>query len=113
MMIIVAVPVLLILIYRSERLQAKFRHHYEKAEKALVLLESRNPSIAANWRETATAPPIFESKNNFALVSGCGTVTALKDGGGSVMMQDELFELEFPDALRLHRRVQVYTVWEK
>ena len=100
--LLIAVPVILMLIYRVERMQVKFKYHYEAANKEFVQLNTSKQDKSREGEE-AQMPPIFDSKNNFSLVSGHGRVTALDNP----VLRDELFGLPFENALRLHRRVEV------
>ena len=107
--IVITIPVILTLIYRIERFQAKFSYHFQAAKKSFVNINWKpKPQNKLDVPETKAA--VFESKNNFALVTGHGSVTAIDDS--SLVLRDEIFGLKFQSALRLHRRVQVYTEYK-
>lgn len=82
---VVILPVLLILLYKSERIQAKFAYQLGLFKKDLVSadFDSANP------------------ENNFKLISGVGIVKSTEP------IVDELFQLKIYNAIRIKRTVEI------
>ena len=93
-MLFIVVPVVIMLIFRTERKHVKYDYQLGEAKKALV-------KLCTMTDDKETQSPVFTPVNNFKLVSGSGYVTAIEP------MKDELFGLKFDKALRLYRRVEV------
>ena len=81
------VPVVLLLIFRTERMHVKFQYQLRAAEKAHVVLK-QDTEVPSD--SESSVPPVFIPENNFKLVSGSGTVTANEP------LKDELFGVPFP-----------------
>lgn len=94
-LLFIVVPIVLMMIFRTERKHVKFYYQLGEAKKALVELGKKND------KDKELQSPIFTPNNNFKLVTGKGYVTA-KDP-----LKDDLFDLQFDKALRLYRRVEV------
>ena len=93
--LIILVPVILILIYRTERKHVKHEYQLREAKKALVDLN--NPDLSEKARE-GTA--LFEPENNFKLVCGSADLKVTEPP------RDDLFGLTFRRALKVYRRVE-------
>ena len=82
---LVIAPLLFVMIYKSERKQAKFAHHYGCAQNDLASIEFDK------------AMP----EHNFKLVCGSGELTC------DYPIADELFGLSVGNALRIQRTVEM------
>lgn len=72
--LIIIVPILLMLIFRTERKHVKYDYQLAAAKRAHVRLEKTPGDKELQEPEK----PMFVPQNNFKLVSGSGYVTALK-----------------------------------
>ena len=101
-LVIIIVPVVVGLIYLSERKHVQFQYQLREAKKAFVALEEPRPQdVDEEDGEDEQERQMFRPENNFKLVQGCGMVTAADP------LIDDVFDIPFDDALRLHRKVEV------
>jgi len=84
-MALVVAPLIFVMIFKSERKQAKFSYQYGMAQKELVRIVFDKASAG----------------DNFKLVSGSGDVVCEEP------LIDELFGLRIQNALRIQRTVEL------